>query len=395
MQVNAFGQSQAEMALADLRAKYESTAPAQQFLRLYEEGELQHMFAVLHKKLNDHFVDINGRIDTTHHYWADNSRDLLALIREIREDLYTLNRAGVEVEFDARYQASLEYCETWLSPSGGSAVPDTADPIEVLVYEPVFKRASETVQLAKERHPIKLKMIGEGSYAHVYSYVDPDYGIKFAVKRAKREISGRDLERFKKEFEYLKQVRSPYVVEAYKYDEQHHEYRMEFCDSTLRTYISENNNKLRFETRRRIALQFLYGLNHLHKHRFLHRDLSLQNVLIKKYDHGAVVVKLSDFGLLKDESTAFTMSQTEMRGTIRDPLWSNFKDFDIWNEVYAAGMVLAYIFTGSESVPKNTSKVSAVIHKCTSLSVEQRYSSIIEVIRALDSLRDEQNSTAI
>lgn len=387
MQVNAFGQNQAEMLLADLKTKYEATAPAQQFLRLYENDEMQHMFAVLHKKLNDHFVHINGRIETTHYYWAENSRDLLALIREIREDFYDLKRAGIDLELDARYQASLEYCETWLAPSGGSAVPDDADPINVLRYEPVFRRSSATVQLVRELQPVRLKMIGEGSYANVYSYVDPDYGVKFAVKRAKRGVADRDLERFKNEFEYLKRVSSPYVVQVYKYDDERHEYRMEFCDATLRAYIAENNNKLSLETRRRVALQFLYGLNHLHKHGFLHRDLSLQNVLVKKYDHGAVVVKLSDFGLLKDTTSAFTMSQTEMRGTIRDPLWSNFKDFDISNEMYAVGVVLAYVFTGREGVPTTPSRISDLIHKCTTLKAEERYSSVVEVIRAVDSLR--------
>ena len=40
-------------------------------------------------------------------------------------------------------------------------------------------------------------MVGSGSFAHVYSYVDPDYGTKFAVKRAKKDLDERDLQRFK------------------------------------------------------------------------------------------------------------------------------------------------------------------------------------------------------
>lgn len=196
----------------------------------------------------------------------------------------------------------------------------------------------------------------------------------------------RGLERFKKEFEYLKRVQSPYVVQAYKYDDEKNEYRMEYCDTTLRSYIAENNNKLNFDRRRRIALQFLYGLNHIHKHELLHRDISLQNVLIKKYDHGAVVVKLSDFGLVKEQDSTFTQSHTEMRGSIRDPLWLDFKKFKMTNEIFAVGTVLAYIFTGKEGIPPNNSELNAVIHRCVTTNGEERFQTVLEVVQQLEAL---------
>jgi len=80
----------------------------------------------------------------------------------------------------------------------------------------------------------------------VYSYVDPDYGIKFAVKRAKKDLDERDLQRFKQEFEVLKKLSFPYVVEVYRHDEADNEYRLEYCDTTLRDYIVTRNRKLGF-----------------------------------------------------------------------------------------------------------------------------------------------------
>lgn len=383
---NAFGHAQARMVIEDFKEKYEALAHVPKFFRLYEGEELQHAFAVLHKQLNDHFISINGRIVSTRHYWADHSRDLISLIKVLNQELYDLKRAGIEVTLAPRYQDALEECEKWLSPSGGSAIPEEQEQLEVILYEPVFHRDDEKVKLTPLSSPVKLSMLGQGSFAHVFSYVDPDYGVKFALKRIKRDVSSRDLERFKKEFEYLKKVSSPYVVKAYKYNSDRNEYRMEYCDTTLRAYIAEHNNKLNFDTRRRIALQFLYGLNHIHMHELLHRDLSLQNVLIKKYDHGAVTVKLSDFGLAKEKSSSFTQSQTEMKGTIRDPLWVNFQDFTILNEIYAVGFVLAYIFTGKEGIPSNVNELGALIHKCTSLNSQERFQTIIEIIKALEAL---------
>jgi hypothetical protein len=63
----------------------------------------------------------------------------------------------------------------------------------------------------------------------------------------------------------------PYIVEVYQYDETRNEYKMEFCDETLRKYIGTRNSNLAFATRKRIALQFLYGLNYIHSQGFLHR----------------------------------------------------------------------------------------------------------------------------
>lgn len=99
----------------------------------------------------------------------------------------------------------------------------------------------------------------------------------------------------------------------YQYDETRNEYRMEFCDETLREYIKKWNNRLSFSSRKRIALQFLYGINYIHGKQLLHRDISLQNVLVKVYESGAVLVKLSDFGLVKDKTSEFTRTKTEMR----------------------------------------------------------------------------------
>lgn len=199
-------------------------------------------------------------------------------------------------------------------------------------------------------------------------------------------MSERDLERFKQEFAVMKRLSFPYVVEVYKYDETRNEYRMEFCDETLRKFVNKRNNKLPFSTRKRIALQFLYGINYIHSEDLLHRDISLQNVLVKVYESGAVQVKLSDFGLVKDMTSEFTRTQTEMRGTIIDPMLENFKDYNVLNEMYSVGLVLSYIFTGRESLMSSTDEVSRIVKKCASHDVSQRYQKTLDLIADVERL---------
>ncbi len=376
-----------EFRLADLKEKYAEHASSPAFTRLYEhDPEFGHMFSVLHQRLNEHFDDINDRALTTHHYWADNSRDLLALIRELNDDLYELKRAASRLGLAQSYQDTLDRCKPWLSRSGGSTVPADFEPIDVIRYDPVFSRTSDTIRLTKQPNSLQLSMVGEGSYAHVYSYVDPDYEVKFAVKRAKRGIDPRDLYRFKREFEVMKRLSFPYVVEVYRYDEDRDEYRMEFCDETLRKYITKRNSKLPFAVRKRIALQFLYGLNYIHSQGLLHRDISLQNVLLKVYDSGAVLVKLSDFGLVKDQASEYTRTHTELRGTIRDPLLENFKDYSLNNEIYAIGSVLSFIFSGRESLNTDPGEVRRIVRKCVDHDAEQRYASVQDIIVDVEAL---------
>jgi tRNA A-37 threonylcarbamoyl transferase component Bud32 len=375
-----------DLILADLKERFEEYAAAPAFGRLYDDPEFGHMFAILHRSLNKHLDDINGRAKTTRHYWADNSRDLLALIEEIKKIRHDLRRAGVEVVLDERYQQALEKCESWLTPSGGSRVPDDFEQIEVVTYEPVFTRPSTTVQLKKQKHPVALKMVGEGSYATVHSYVDPDYGVKFAVKRAKRGIDERDLHRFKQEFDVMNRLSFPHVLEVYKYDDERNEYRMEFCDETLRDYIAKRNGTLTLSSRKRIALQMLYGINYIHSQGLFHRDISLQNVLLKVYASGAFLVKLSDFGLVKDATSTFTRTQTEMRGTIRDPLMHDFKKYSVLNEIYSIGMVLSYIFTGRESLASSHDEVSRIVQKCAAHDTAQRYPTVLALLADVERL---------
>lgn len=375
------------LQLADLQAHYAPITVPKKFTRLYsDDEEFGKAFASLHERLNDHFELINDRANTTRHYWASKSREFLALMKELARVLGALRRAGFEVIFSDAYDQALDRCKGWLSSSGGSTVPETFQEIAVIEYDPVFIRPALQVRLAERRPTIKLVMIGSGSYANVYSFVDPEYDIKFALKRAKKGLTERDVARFRAEFKILKGIRYPYIVEVYKYDEGRDEYRLEFCDKTLRAYIKENNQSLRFATRKRIALQFLYGIDHLHRRGILHRDLSLQNILVKMYDGNAVILKLSDFGLAKEVDSQFTRTATAARGTILDPTLDNFKAYGVVNEMYSIGVVLSYILTGRERIATEGA-LARITWRCTENDTVKRYQNVGDVISDVERLR--------
>lgn len=161
---------------------------------------------------------------------------------------------------------------------------------------------------------------------------------------------------------------------------------MEYCDTTLYDFISKNNDKLKFLSRKRLALQFLYGINYLHKKSILHRDISYRNILIKKFDFGVATVKLSDFGLMKEDGSVFTKSDTDIKGTIIDPSLEKFKDYNVQNEMYPIGFILNFIFTGKQNLVSNDTDINKIVVKCTDRDPTKRYKSVADLIIDMESL---------
>lgn len=164
---------------------------------------------------------------------------------------------------------------------------------------------------------------------------------------------------------------------------------MEHCDTSLEDYVAKRNNQPGFgpTTRKRIALQFLYGLNFIHSKGHFHRDLSTRNVLLRTFGGSAVLVKLSDFGLAKLKGSEFTMTETELKGTKIDPALGSFKDFGAVHDIFAAGFVLLYIFTGRKNVGRsNATPMEQIIHKCIDSQPDRRYQSVMELIAAVEAL---------
>lgn len=270
--------------------------------------------------------------------------------------------------------------------SGGSPIPEAYQEISLLRYDPIFFFTTSSINIPTRSENIDLKLIGEGAFALVYKFSDPYYKKVFAKKTLKSNTSDREKERFITEYKVMKEMKFPYILEVYTLGDDSNSYLMEYCESNLQDYISSNNTILSFEGRKRIALQFLYAINYIHSKEYLHQDISFRNILVQKYDKGAIIIKLSDFGLVKDLQSVFTKSDTEYKGSIIDPTidpsLDKFKDYNVSNEMYAIGIVLQFIFTGKKSIATNKVPIilKSIIEKCTSTNLISRYKNVPELI---------------
>jgi hypothetical protein len=297
-----------DFILSDLRDRYASQPTDTAFGRLYtsENSRLSPMFASFHQRLNGLFEFMNEKKQAGGHYNADQSRELLDLMTEIDKTRSELRRIGIDFSIAPAYRVALDKCKEFLTRAGGSTIPDDFGPIEVERYQPMFYSSDYAIRSQRTGRTYPLQLVGEGSYAVVHKYFDEECGMFFAVKRARSNLPAKDLERFRAEYRLLRKLSFPYIVQAYKYNDSSDSYTMEYCDATLDKWVKKNNARLSLSVRKRVALQFLYGVNYLQFKGIFHRDISRKNILVKQYDFLAVIVKLSDFGLHKDPQSGET-----------------------------------------------------------------------------------------
>jgi tRNA A-37 threonylcarbamoyl transferase component Bud32 len=383
-----------ELMLQDLFSKYRGIEVDSSYTRLYPgQGATSRMFANFHERLNSLFVFMNAKARSNRHFNADGSRELIGLIDEIEDARTILKRVGVKFDVGEYYRQIIRTCKPFLMETNGSTIPDDFERINIVKYEPVFLTPDMEIQLPNRWESAQLEMVGEGAFATVYRYTDPEYGMPFALKRAKPRLDERDLTRFRREFQLLRRLRFPYVLEVYRYNDDLNEYTMEYCDATLAEYITHNNKKLSFAIRKRIGLQFLYGLYYLHTKGHLHRDLSYKNVLVKRYDGLAVMVKLSDFGLAKEHQSDLTRTESKLRGTILDPTLRSFRDYGLINEIYVVGFILSFIFSGRTDITACTGVVRPIIDKCVAYDHAARYPDVRSIIRDVERLATDTAET--
>ena len=230
-----------------------------------------------------------------------------------------------------------------------------------------------------------MKLIGYGAYAQVFKYKDEFYQKQFALKRANKGLDDKELERFRREFEEMHSLHSPYIVEVYSYNEEKNEYTMELMDCFLQSYIIKNNDKLTVRERRSIINQVLRAIRYLHSKQIFHRDISIKNVLLKQYDD-VLVVKLSDFGLVKIADSDLTSTNTEFKGSLNDPSLriEGFKNYGLLHEIYALTLLCAFVLTGKQRWDRITDPtIKAFVEKGTNPVKEKRFQSLDELSQAV------------
>lgn len=331
-----------------------------------------------HSKVIKIFEYINSRIYSRYVH-ADNSREILGLIADIQK--FIGNIKSIKISIKDIYEDVLKELKSFIKSSGGSIIPDEFNEIVIIETEPIFI-LENTISKIKSDKVLKLHPIGKGSYADVYKFKDEDYEEYFTLKRLSEKADDKDFERLKREYETMKSLNSPFIAKVYRINYETKEYTMEYLDDTLYNYIQKKNASLNINLRYYIIGQILRGFEYLDSKKILHRDISPNNILLKFYEDNTIVVKISDFGLVKLEDSTLTDPNSEFRGSLNDPKLKDigFNKYDLTYEMYALTRLMAYVLTGKSAFAKITDQdVLAFLNKGISDKQEERYQNIYEL----------------
>ena len=358
----------------------------------FRNQKLREILMTLHHDLVGLFKTMNERLPTGEHeahFWAEPSRDLIKRIEIIFSLVSSLKETPLAFQIDPYYLDLLTRCRDFLSSSGGSSLPPNMAKVELYYTLPIFLPLSSiTISHKQQDFTFDLKLIGSGSYANVYKYKDTFYNRLFILKRAKKELTDKEVARFKREFDVMNDLSSPYILEVYCYNPDKNEYIMEYMDYTLDGYIAAHNSTLTIVQRKGIAQQILRAFDYLHSKGHLHRDISPKNILIKEYDD-TLVVKLSDFGLVKIPDSTLTTVNTEFKGYFNDPalVVEGFNTYGIVHETYALTRVIYFVMTGKTNTEKIANQnLRAFVERGLNPDKTKRFQNIRDMISAFKTI---------
>lgn len=201
--------------------------------------------------------------------------------------------------------------------------------------------------------------LGSGGFGVVYSAECQDTGERAVVKRARIDVAPAALRR---EAEIMSAINHPNVISIYDVVRQDGRLWivMERATCTLRAMIDTYGPRSETYVIRK-SIELLQGLRAVHRERVIHRDVHVDNVLVKvtgRSPHPGLfgrphfTIKLSDFGISKmvdeyDDIVAFT--QIGRGFDIAPELFARGYTTQ-QSDIYQAGLCMYYMLTGKPAL---------------------------------------------
>lgn len=317
-----------------------------------DDQRLRFCLAAFQKSFNELLIFYNSKAQNSGHFNAEQSRELLSIIEQYEDLKFGLSATKSAFKLVESYEQALKIIEKTLEPSGGSTIPSEYQILNILKHDPIIVLDDQIeVERNVQKKTFSLSLLAEGSYARVYKFEDEFYDQVYALKRAKKTLTSTELSRFKKEFDFMKSMDSPYILKVFTYNDEKNEFIMEYVKYTLESYIKKNNPFMTYQEKKRLVLQIINAFQYIHSKSIFHRDISLSNILVKVHDDQTKIIKVCDFGYLKDKESTLTRQATEFVGSLNDPHLKiiGVDRYNVQHEIYALTQVIVYTMTGKSN----------------------------------------------
>jgi mitogen-activated protein kinase kinase kinase 3 len=198
-------------------------------------------------------------------------------------------------------------------------------------------------------HYKKGVLIGEGSYGKVYKSFNEDDGKTYAIKEIDL-IRLSKLKKYNVSFTYINEINLLYkldhvnIIKYYGFYLKKHNLNiiLEYCNGGSLSSVLKSFKKLNEDLIRNYLTQILKGIEYLHIHNIIHRDIKCANILLNSEGK----IKVSDFGeakLLTKHENKFNFEGT--------PNWMapeiiKKNEYSFFSDIWSIGCTVIEMITG-------------------------------------------------
>jgi serine/threonine-protein kinase len=200
--------------------------------------------------------------------------------------------------------------------------------------------------------------IGEGGMAKVYLARHPHLKRPSALKMLKPHIASDEIvERFEREVQRAAELDHPNTIEIYDYGRTREGlfyYVMEYLEGETLDRLVAGHGPMPVGRAIHVLRQVCAALKEAHGRGLVHRDIKPQNIMLCQRGGEFDVVKILDFGLVKDMEGSESRDITQFQKVLGTPLYMsperirNPGDADARSDIYSVGAVGYYLLTGRE-----------------------------------------------
>ena len=178
-------------------------------------------------------------------------------------------------------------------------------------------------------HEYKIKkMLGKGKYGYTYFAVDnsnPEKPKNIAFKIFYKNSSNlSNKNSFIQEKNFLNQIECENSVKIYEYFDDKNAYymAMELCDCNLKQVLDETKDGFEYNKIIEILKQLNNVLKKMHKLKKVHKDIKLENILIKyiNKEKNEFIIKLMDYELNDDIKKTLSVTLNNLNLSIAPEL---------------------------------------------------------------------------
>jgi serine/threonine protein kinase len=218
----------------------------------------------------------------------------------------------------------------------------------------------------KIRHYKVGNLIGQGSYGKVYEALDEEKGQLIAVKvidkkrlNSLNNNSQSSISQFESEIEILSKLNHKNIVKYYgsNQSKNHLKIFFEYCEGGSIAKMLINYKSFPENIIRKYTKEMLEGLEYLHAHSIIHRDIKGANILVDRDG----ICKLSDFGGAKIIKEEMELSRNySMKGT---PNWMAPEIIKSggatrFSDIWSIGCTIIEMFTGEPPYRDKSNPIS-------------------------------------